>query len=258
VNLVLLTTGLGGALSVQYVQHRLASDRSAPVATINLLILDVRKMSQRVFTEACVEVEKIRAQQGVKLGVILCQQPTIPITVAAIRCGLRDMINQYATARHLHQLLRLACPGIRVREYDALVAFIRTFTGISKAEKSSADLARREQDLARRLEEATALEKKHSLDRDTLARREAELKERTRRFDRQLARMQNDADLVGGDTPEEATTATASRAPFVELDAMSKRLDQRAIELDAKEKLLNEMQNLLLTTPVGAVLKQHL
>ncbi|MBC8011817.1 MAG: hypothetical protein H7067_17155, partial [Burkholderiales bacterium] len=209
-----------------------------PVAPplVNLLILDARRMERDCFAAACAEVGVIRAKLGLNLGVLVCKTPTLALTVAAIRCGLRDVVTQYVTASHLRQLIRVASPDTRLQDFDGVVSFLRTFSGLSTTETAPGDLARREQELARRAEEVASLEKRLASDKDTISRHEQELRERTRRFDRQLARLQTDVDI--------ATTQT-SMPPFAEQEAMSRLLDQRAAELDLREKLLLEMQELL-------------
>ena len=237
--IVLLTRGLGGGLSIQQVYHHNGLERpSVSSPLVNLLILDARRMEKECFAAACAEVGAIRAKFGLNLGVLVCKAPTLALTVAAIRCGLRDVVTQYVTASHLRQLVRVASPETRLQDFDGVVSFLRTFSGLSSTETAPGDLARREQELARRIEEVSSLEKRLAVDKDTISRHEHELRERTRRFDRQLARLQTDVDV--------ATAPAASRSPFAEQqEATARLLDQRAAELDLREKLLLEMQELL-------------
>lgn len=236
--IVLLTRGLGGGLSIQQVLHYTGLERTpVPPPLVNLLILDARRMEKECFAAACAEVGTIRAKLGLNLGVLVCKTPTLALTVAAIRCGLRDVVTQYVTAAHLRQLIRVASPEARLQDFDGVVSFLRTFSGLSTTETAPGDLARREQELARRVEELSSLEKRLATDKDNIARHEQELRERTRRFDRQLARLQTDVDV--------GTPPVSSVPPFAEKEAMSRLLDQRAAELDLREKLLLEMQELL-------------
>jgi hypothetical protein len=228
---------LGGGLSVQQLHQQLGLDRH-PVTSgpINLLILDARRMEKECFTAACAEVVKIRAKHGLNIGVLVCKEPTLALTVAAIRCGLRDVVTEFVTASHLRQLIRVASPDTRLEDFDAVVGMLRTFSSLPAGGTNAFDLARREQELARRQEEMSSLEKRLSADKDSISRHEQELRERTRRLDRQLARLQNDEDVL---------PSTASRPPMAEQEAMARVLDQRAAELDLREKLLLEMQELL-------------
>lgn len=238
--IVLLTRGLGGGLSIQQVYHHNGLERPPTTPPlVNLLILDARRMEKECFAAACAEVGSIRAKFGLNLGVLVCKAPTLALTVAAIRCGLRDVVTQYVTASHLRQLVRVASPETRLSDFDGVVSFLRTFSGLSSTETAPGDLARREQELARRIEEVSSLEKRLAVDKDTISRHEHELRERTRRFDRQLARLQTDVDV--------ATAPAVSRPPFVaeQQEATARLLDQRAAELDLREKLLLEMQELL-------------
>ena len=241
-NIVLLASGLGGGLSVQHVRHQIGLDRgTAPTSRVNLLILDSREMDDTCFQAACAEVGSIRGRFGMNLGVLLCKAPTIALTVAAIRCGLRDVVTQYVSAGHLRHILRVACPDIRLQQFDGLVTFLRTFSGLSATEISSGDLVRREQEVARLREELKEMERTLTLEKETIARREQDLRERTRRFDRQLARLQTDMDVAGSSF----SAPPVASPPYPELEAMKRKLDQRSAELDMREKLLTEMQELL-------------
>lgn len=252
-HLVLLTSGQGGALSTQHLHHGANAVLKKEDAPIDLLVLDARHMSPACLSAATRSVTEIRSRHGLRHGVLLCAQPTLPLIVASIRCGLRDVINQYIGAAHLRQLLRAALPNLTRREYRDAVAFLRTFSAFSGSEGgNSLPLARRAEELSRRAEALAEQEKALALEKDRLARQEQDLRERTRRLDRQIARMQNDADIQPGPPP---AIAGAGQPDYA---AMSRRLEQRAAELDVREKLLNEMQTLLLATPQGAALKQVL
>ena len=104
-HLVLLTTGQGSELSTQHVYHQ-TNPNQAPSRFVDLLILDARHMSQACLDSATRAVIEIRARQGLRHGVLLCTQPSLPLIVASIRCGLRDVITQYICASHLRQMLR--------------------------------------------------------------------------------------------------------------------------------------------------------
>ncbi len=250
-HIVILTAGKNDALSIQHLHHHATNSQGverAPSRHVNLLILDARDMTDKCLVSATTTVVEIRKQHGLSLGVLLCAKPTLPLLVASIRCGLRDVITQYINAAHLRQVLRSAVSGLTRREYRNVVSFLRTFNAFSTGEGDATTLARRSEEIARRFEVLTEREKEIALEKDRIARTEQDLRERTRRLDRQIARMQNDADLTPAATP-------AIGSP--DLDAMSKRLDIRAAELDVREKLLNEMQSLLLSTPQGSPLEKH-
>jgi hypothetical protein len=251
-HLVLLTSGQGGALSTQHLHHGPHATRPHDPAPIDLLVLDARHMSPACLTAGTHSVVELRSRHGLRHGVLLCAQPTLPLIVASIRCGLRDVINQYIGAAHLRQLLRAALPSLSRREYRDAVAFLRTFSAFSGSEGNSLPLARRAEELSRRAESLAEQQKALAIEKDRLARTEQDLRERTRRLDRQIARMQTDADIQPGPPP----AITASAAP--DYAAMSRRLEQRAAELDVREKLLNEMQSLLLATPQGAAFGKYM
>lgn len=245
-NIVLLTCGQGGKLSVHHVHHQVGIERTPTPRTIHLLVLDSRRMESDCFAAACAEIATIRKALGLNHGVLLCQTPTLPLTVAAIRCGLRDVICRYVSASHLRALLQAAHPGVRltVQEFDAIATFLRTFSGLSVSEGPIADLAKRETELARKSEQLAGLESRLAVEKEAIITRDRELRERTRRLDRQLAMQQTDADVVPTASPQ------VSIAPF-ELEVMSKRLEKRAAELDVREKLLTEMEALVMAHAQG-------
>ena len=269
-HLVLLTAGKSDALSAQHLHHGPAAGGAGAKNThacVDLLVLDARHMSQACLTAATRAVTEIRAKPGLRHGVLLCAQPSLPLVVASIRCGLRDVITQYLGPAHLRQVLRAALPNLTRREYRDAVAFLRTFSAFASSDGNSLPLARRAEELARRAETLAEQEKALALEKDRLVRLEQDLRERTRRLDRQIARMQNDADLHPGltNTPFASTGhtqapfgATGSNSPVPDYAAMSRRLEQRAAELDVRERLLNEMQTLLLATPQGAAMSKQL
>ena len=182
---------------------------------------------------------------------LICHAPTLPLTVAAIRSGLRDIIYQHITAARLRSMIQAANPTTRltVKEFDALAAFLRTFTGLSGSDSPVADLAARESELARKAEQLAILETRLTVEKEALANRDRDLRDRTRRFERQLALQQNDADISPAAPPPPSSGSTP---PILELEAMARKLEQRAAELDIREKLLMEMQTIL--TAAGAPL----
>jgi hypothetical protein len=259
VNIVILSSGLRGDLVIQRLTHQVGLERGTTSRTVNLLLLDARHMSPECFAEACAKVGRIRDQLGIRLGLLLCDAPTLPMTVAAIRCGLRDVVSHFVTAGQLRQILRAAEPATRLRDYDGIVSLLRSLGGAnagSGAETDAAGLARRDQEITRRLDEISEVEKRLHAERETFDQREKDLRERTRRLDRQLARMQSDGDTAFA--PPAAASSGPSPEQLAELEQRTRQLEQRAAELEVKEKLLTELQNLLLTTPAGAALKQQL
>lgn len=250
-HLVLLSTGQGNELSTQHIHHHHGTAAHTPSRYVDLLVLDARHMSQSCIEAAMKAVSEIRVRNGFRHGVLLCEKPALPLVVAAIRTGLRDVISQFIGAAHLRQLLRSALPTLTRREYRGIVAFLRAFNSFSAVDGDSLPLARRAEELDRRNEDLTEQFKILNAEKDRLSRLEQELRERTRRLDRQIARLQNDSD-VG------QTSAPFGGGVSADHAAMAKRLDQRAAELDVREKLLNEMQTLLLSTPQSASMAKHL
>jgi hypothetical protein len=265
-HLVLLTAGKGDSLSTQHLRHGQPASARHTSDNIDLLILDARHMSPACLAAATRCVVEIRSRHGLRHGVLLCTQPTLPLIVASIRCGLRDVITQYLGAAHLRQLLRASAPNLTRRDFRDAVSFLRTFSAFSTTDGNSLPLARRAEELTRRAETLAEQEKTIALEKDRLARLEQDLRDRTRRLDRQIARLQNDADIQPGYTQSpfapsghtNAPVAGGSNAPLPDYAAMSRRLEQRAAELDVREKLLNEMQTLLMATPQGSVMSKQL
>jgi hypothetical protein len=250
-HIVILTAGQGGSLSTQHLRHghnpRPESD------LVNLLVLDSRHMSPECFAAATRTVNEIRARFGLRHGVLLCgQKPQLQIIVGAIRCGLRDVITQYMGAAHLRQLLRASVPALSRRDFREAIAFLRTFGGLAGADTEAENrLGRRAEELKRLSESIAEREKALVAEKDRLTKLDQDLRERTRRLDRQIARMQTDADVApaGSVTPFAGSSSGGANALPAELAALSARLEKRSAELDVREKLLNEMQALLLAAP---------
>ena len=257
-HLVLLTSGKGDTLSTQHLHIGQPSASRKESDCIDLLVLDARHMSQACLATATRGVAELRSRHGLRHGVLLCAQPTLPLIVASIRCGLRDVITQYIGATHLRQLLRSSLPNLSRRDYRDAVSFLRTFSAFSGGDGNSLPLARRADELDRRAQTLAEQEKTLALEKDRLARLEQDLRERTRRLDRQNARLQNDAALHPGRTHAPVAGSGGSNSPHPDYAARSRRLEQRAAELDVREKLLNEMQTLLLATPQGAAMSKQL
>ncbi|MEY4488855.1 MAG: hypothetical protein RIQ79_1363 [Verrucomicrobiota bacterium] len=239
-NIVLLTVGKIGEPAVQQLRLQAGTASGASARAVHLLILDSRRMSSICLDAAFTEVALINRTLGINHGVLICPAATLNLTVAAIRAGLHDLVHETLSARRLRALLKNASPATRVgaQEFKAVAAFLRTLGGSPATQSSDADLARREQALLHRGEQLANIEKRLTFDRDALEARDRELHESSRRLERTLALQQTDADL----TPE----AEPSFAPSIDdLQALAKRLDQRAAELDFREKLLLEMQGLL-------------
>ena len=235
-NIVFISGGLGGELIVQQLRYQLAQDSRPETSRVGLLIVDAREMSAECFTATCAEVGAIRARLGLNLGVLVCKQPSLPLTVSAIRCGLHDIVIKYISAEHLRDLLRVASPGVRLQQFHSVVSFLRTFSGFSANEQSARNPARREQELVRKRDELGELERKLQAEKETVAHREHDLRELTRRVDRQLARLQTDSDAGIGES-----SLTTDRAEFEEF---KQRLEKRSAELDLREQILNDMQDL--------------
>jgi hypothetical protein len=252
-HIAILTSGRNDTLSIQHLHHHVSGRGATPPHPrhVNLLVLDARSMNDECLTSATAKVAEFRRQHGLGHAVLLCAKPTLPLLVASIRCGLRDVITQYVGAAHLLQILRSAVPGLTRRDYIEIVCLLRIFNAFSTGEGDSATVARRSTELARLAEMLTEQEKNLALDKDRIARMEQDLRERTRRLDRQIARMQNNSDVAVSPTNSPLGTAP-------DYEAMSRRLDKRAAELDVREKLLNEMEKLLLSTPQATTINKIL
>lgn len=261
-HIVHLSAGQGDSVFPLHIRLGAPAADKAHDHFVNLLVLDVRGMSDACLGAAIRAIGDIRAKHGLRHGVLLCAQPALSVVVASIRCGLRDVITPRIGATQLRQLLRSAIPGLTRRECRDAVAFLRAFAGSPGETGDTVHHARRAEALTRRADELAEEAKALALEKDRLLRMEQDLRERTRRLDRQIARMQGDADLpaAGLTNSPFARAGSAAPVPAAQPDfaAMSRRLDQRAAELDLREKLLAEMQTLLLTTPQGAAMGKEL
>jgi hypothetical protein len=246
-NIVLLTAGSADEPAVQQLRLQAGATCAASARAVHLLILDSRRMSPVCLDTAFSEVAHINRTLGINHGVLVCPAATLNLTVAAIRAGLHDLIHEIIPARRLRSLLQNASPATRVgaQEFKAVAAFLRTLGGSPAAQSPDADLARREQALMHRGEQLANIEKRLAFDRAALEARDRELHESTRRLERTLALQQTDSDL--------AAEAEAPLAPSIDdLQVLAQRLDQRASELDFREKLLLEMQALLTAQSASA------
>jgi hypothetical protein len=243
---VLITAGQGDHPSVQHLHHH-APGHHGQARLVDLLVLDSRHMSPACLQAATRAVGEVRARHGLRHGVLLSGKPAVPVIVAAIRCGLRDIITQYVGAAHLRQILRTAMPSLSRREFRDIVGLLRALGGEASAESAAAvPLARRAAELSRRAEELDEKTRALAAEKERLTRLDQDLRERTRRLDRQIARLQNDSDVVSSATNHPFAGSTPS---VPDLAARTRSLDQRAAELDLREKMLNEMQALLLASP---------
>lgn len=251
-NLILLTRGTPkhpdapGVRQVQLHTSDAASTAPSRARAVHLLVLDARRMSPACLEAAFAEVATINRTLGFRLGVLLCAAPTLDLTVKAMRAGLHDIIRDSLDARDLRSLLQHALSGSRVgRETLATVfGLLRLSAGRQPFAPPlpSMEIARREHELSRRAEQLANIEKRLAFDRAALEARDEELRASTRRLERSLASQQSDADV-----------ASSPPAPAAaELHALAARLEQRARDLDFREKLLREMETLLTAQPAPA------
>jgi hypothetical protein len=219
---------------------------------VHLLVLDVRRMNPACVQAAFAAVTRLRRAPGIKHGVLVCDLPLLPLVLGAMRAGLRDIIHEPLTARHLLRLLRVATPGHRAcaRQISALAAIVRTLAGTGSPGGSAANLARREYAVVQRTEQLEHRETRLALERASLEDREHKLRAGTRRLERDFAAMQKDADIPAPAAPPPApapVTATPfSATPFAaDLQIIAEQLDERARALDIRERMLQEMEELL-------------
>ncbi|MFA6962155.1 MAG: hypothetical protein WC205_15475 [Opitutaceae bacterium] len=233
--------------------------------SVDLLVLDARRMTNACLQSAFREVVRVRAMTGLQHGVIVCDVPKLPIVLGAMRAGLRDIIHEPLSARQLVQMLRVASPNRRTcaRQIAALAAIVRTLN-TERSSLPASTLARREFALEQRAEKLAHMETRLTLERAALEDREQKLRTSTRRLERQFAALQNDADAprpASAPKPPEAPAITSpfSRPPFVngtaspfsaspfvtDLQAIADQLDERTKALDIRERMLQEMEVLL-------------
>ncbi len=231
---------------------------STAAAPVHLLVLDARRMNPACLKAAFAETLRLRASSGFKHGVLVCDIPAIPVVRGAMRAGLRDIIQRPLNARQLVHLLRAATPGHRAcsRQIAALGAIVRTLAAADAPTSPSAQLARREHALGQRADHLAHMETRLALERAALEDREQKLRASTRRLERDFASQQTETALS---RPKPApTVSTRSATPFTaspfttspfatDLQAIATQLAERALALDIRERMLQEMETLLLT-----------
>lgn len=237
---------------------------------VDLLVIDGRRMTGACLSAALAEAGRLRGATGVRHGVLVCEVPRLPVVVAALRAGLRDIVHEPLTARQLVQMLRAATPGKRACRHRlaALAAIVRTLAaGGMPAPANTA--ARREYELELRAEQLAHKETRLSLERAALEDREQKLRAAARQMERRFALDKNEA-------PSRPASATAgpfgsvSAAPFplaagaasahpfgapslvADLQAIADRLEARDKALDIRERMLREMEALLVARPAEA------
>jgi DNA-binding NarL/FixJ family response regulator len=251
-------------------QNQAGNDSLARTA-VDLLVVDARRMKDACQQAAFAEVARIRAQNGLRHGVLVCDVPKLPMVLGALRAGLRDIIHEPLTARRLVEILRTASPGQRVGspQIAALAAILRTLAA-DRAPGPASTIARREFALEQRADKLAHMETRLSLERAALEQREQKLRTNARHLERQFAALQNDSDVPkpapaatagpSGSRPPFATGSTASpfsASPFVtDLQALAAQLSERAAALDIRERMLIEMERLLGSQPPAAAQRE--
>ncbi len=224
-------------LDVKGIIHQ-AGPRRQPV---NLVVVDSQGMREDCQKAAFAEVTRLRSSNVFRHGVLVCDSPRLPLIVAAMRAGLRDVISEPLSARQLAQLLNANSPAGRTTtpQFAALAATLRAFAAPSRT-PSERSLTRRENALLKRNEELQNQEARLTVERASLEEREQQLRTNTRRFERTFAAMQKDLDV----TPP---PAAQSAPPFhPELEGIAVKLAERTKALDIRERMLQELENILL------------
>lgn len=221
---------------------------------VHLLVLDARRMNAACLKTAFAETRRLRTAPGFKHGVLVCNLPQLPVIQGAMRAGLRDIIHEPLTARQLVHLLRAAMPGHRAcsRQIAALGAIVRTVADADRPAAASTGLARREYALVQRADQLAHIETRLALERAALEDREQKLRAGARRLERDYAALQTETHAVRPKPPAAAPVSTPTATPFsaspfaTDLQAIATQLAERARALDIRERMLQEMENLLL------------
>lgn len=228
-------------------------DRSPTTSIMQLLVLDARRMNPFCLKAAFVEIKRLRTSPGFKHGVLVCDMPQLHLVQSAMRAGLRDIIHEALTARQLVKLLRSATPDQTcARQIAALAAIVRTIAAADQpASAPAATLARREYALVQRAEHLAHQETRLALERAALEDREQKLRVGTRRLERELTALQKE-DVIRAAPAHTATPFSTS--PFAtDLQAIATQLAERAHTLDIRERMLKEMEALLIAQLSPAV-----
>lgn len=211
---------------------------SANTRAVHLLVVDARRMTPACLDASLAEIATINRTLGFRVGVLVCTTPTLALTVNAMRAGLHDIIREALDARSLRRLVQNSLPRTRagLETLETVLSLVRLSGGKQTFQPPvpANDLARRHNELASRAEQLANIEKRLAFDRAALDARDQELRASTRRLERNLTRLQSDSDVAPATSPASS-----------ELQALAERLDQRARDLDFREKLLLEMESLL-------------
>ncbi len=230
---------------------RQASSASSPA---DLLVIDSRRMSPVCVQAAFEHANRLRGGVGFRHGVLVCDVPLLPLVVGAMRAGLRDIIHEPITTRQLVKMLRAASPERRAfaPQAAALVAIMRTVAGTDRPAGNAVSIARREYALMQRAEKLANMETRLTLERAALEDRDQKLRASTRRLESEFAALQKDTDVPRTPIPEPAVGQSvppfvAVESPFAtDLQSVIDRLSERARALDIRERMLQEMETLLL------------
>lgn len=241
-HIIHIARGTGEQPAIHQIRLQGGADGGASARAVHLLVLDIRGMRRASVDLAFDEVGVINRSLGFNHGVLVCDAPTLPTTVAAIRSGLDDLIHGPIKAWRLRSILQQTCPAASRNDFRAFSSLFRTLGLLHTRELPAAELARREQALAQRSEQLANIERRLAFDRAALEERDRELRASTRRLERELAAQQLE--------PERPSAPPVPSA--AELQALAQKLEQRAAELNFREKLLLEMESLL-TAQAAAV-----
>ncbi len=226
--------------------HRGESGGDTRASVCSLLVVDARGMTPACTDLALREAGRLRREARAGHGVLLCNVPRLPLVVAAMRAGLRDIIHEPLSAAHMLRLLRAATPGGRLaaRQVSAIASLLR---GLAQAPRQPAarHLAQREHALQRHSEQLAARETRLELERAALEERERRLRASSLSFERRFAALQRDADLAPA-AESGAALASVPEPRTAELDGLAARLKERAQALDIRERILQELEHILL------------
>lgn len=214
------------------------------VHACSLLVVDARGMTSACTDLALREAGRLRRESHARHGVLLCNVPRVPLVVAAMRAGLRDIIHEPLSATHMLRFLRAATPGRRLsaRQVSALAALLR---GLAQAPRQPASrhLAQREHALQQHAEQLANRETRLELERAALEERERQLRASSLSLERRFAALQRDTDLAAANEPEPAGVAGTRNTG---IDGLAARLKERAQALDIRERILQELEHILL------------
>lgn len=212
---------------------------------VNLLVLDTRRFESAGLASALERMREWRDHRVVRQAVMICPVPTLPLTVAAMRAGVRDILPLAPGPGRLLRLLRGAIPKeSRGRgQGRAMLSAVRSLLRLDQrtgSESIAIERAREDMELTRRREDQAREAERLQALRHALSEREARLERRQSRLAQDLEHLH-----AGREEAADMARTTKLEARERELAERARELERRAAELEVREMMLKDLDALL-------------